>query len=59
MPQGNIVDEKNEVIWNYDICYEFDCDIEYAKDRGCDCKGDFTKEPCLFYDEHRELNLKD
>lgn len=59
MPQGNVVDEKGKVIWDFDICCEFDCDIEYAEKRNCDCKGDFTRKPCLFYFEHQKLNLKE
>ena len=56
MPQGNKVDENGVEIWPYDICCEFDCNIEYAKKNGIDCKGDFTKPPCMFNGEHEELN---
>lgn len=58
MPQGNVVDKDGKEIWAFDICCEFDCGIEYASKRGADCKGAFTKKPCIFYGEHVELNLK-
>ena len=60
MPQGNVVDKDGKEIWQYDICCEFDCNIEYAnKICKIDCKGDFTKPPCMFFGEHRYLNLKE
>ena len=56
MPQGRVVDENGKVIWEFDICVEFDCNIEYANSCNRDCKGDFTKKPCMFFGEHLELN---
>lgn len=58
MPQGSKLDENGKVIWPYDICCEFDCGIDYAMKNGADCKGDFTKKPCLFLGEHKYLNLE-
>ena len=58
MPQSSSVDENGKVIWKFDICCEFDCSVDFAKKHGCDCKGDFTKPPCMFYGEHQELNLE-
>lgn len=49
---------KEDTVWKFDICDEFDCTIEYAKSCGADCKGDFTKKPCIFLGEHNELNLE-
>lgn len=54
MPQGSRYDENGKLLWKFDICIEFDCNMEYAK---VDCKCDFTKKPCLFLGEHEELNL--
>jgi hypothetical protein len=59
MPQGNVVDENGKEVWPYDICCEFDCNVEFANKQGCDCKGDFTNKPCMFNGEHRLLNLKE
>jgi hypothetical protein len=56
MPQGSLYDAEGNLIWQFDICTEFDCNVEYANSQGCDCKGDFTKEPCNFYGEHLQLN---
>jgi len=56
MPQGSTYDEKGNLVWKFDICCEFDCNEEYAK---VDCKSDFTKPPCIFHGEHRELNLRE
>lgn len=50
MPQGSTAE------WKFDICCEFDCNVEFAAGRGIDCKGDFTKKPCMFLGEHEELN---
>lgn len=58
MPQGSLYDAEGNVIWKYDICCEFDCNIEYAAKRNRDCKGDFTKDPCIFLGEHKEMNLE-
>lgn len=58
MPQGSRYDENGKLLWQFDICIEFDCNTEYAASRGCNCGGDFTKEPCMFLDEHEELNLQ-
>lgn len=57
MPQGSYYDENGKLVWKFDICTEFDCNIEFAKQNKCDCKGDFTKEPCLFLDCHQEMNF--
>lgn len=43
--------------WSFNICSEFDCNQEYAAKYGAKCGGDFTKEPCLFLGEHKELNM--
>jgi hypothetical protein len=56
MPQGSKLDENGNVIWPYDICCEFDCNIEHAARYGVNCGGDFTKPPCMFLGEHKELN---
>lgn len=58
MPQGQVVDENGKVIWKFDICCEFDCNVEYAEEQGVRCNGDFTKKPCMFLGEHEELNLQ-
>ena len=58
MPQGSKYDENGKLIWKFDICCEFDCNTKYAKENKIDCGGDFTKPPCMFYGEHKELNLE-
>ena len=58
MPQGSRY-KDGKLEWPFDICIEFDCNIEYAKSCGRDCKGDFTKPPCMFLGEHKALNLED
>jgi len=41
-----------------DICCEFDCTRDYCKEReGYDCLGEFWEDKCIFYGEHRYLNL--
>lgn len=57
MPQGSRYDENGKLLWQFDICTEFDCNTDYAKTCGVDCGGDFTKKPCMFLREHEELNL--
>lgn len=57
MPQGSKYDEEGNLVWQFDICTEFDCTIEYAKRHGHDCGGDFTKKPCMFLGEHKVMNL--
>lgn len=59
MPQGSVLDKDGKTVWRFDICCEFDCNIEYANKRGADCKGDFTKRPCIFLGEHQAMNLED
>ena len=56
MPQGSHYDAEGNLIWKFDICCEFDCNQEFA---GVECEGDFTKEPCIFVGEHKEMNLKE
>jgi len=58
MPQGSVVDKDGKTIWKYDICCEFDCNIEFAESRGAKCDGDFTKRPCIFLGEHEYLNIE-
>lgn len=43
--------------WTFDICREFDCTEAYAAKHGAKCGGDFSKAPCLFLGEHKELNM--
>lgn len=57
MSQGSFRDEHGKLIWQFDICCEFDCNIEFANKNGRDCKGDFTKKPCMFHGEHLEMNV--
>ena len=57
MPQGSTYDAEGNLVWRYDICTEFDCNVQFANKRKCDCKGDFTKEPCMFLGAHIEMNL--
>ena len=56
MPQGQLKDENGNTVWPFNICTEFDCNEEFANKNDCQCGGDFTTRPCLFYGEHIELN---
>lgn len=59
MPQGSLYDAEGNLVWEFDICTEFDCNAYHAhRQYGIECGSDFTKEPCVFHEEHKELNLK-
>ena len=59
MPSGHKVVLEDGTEFRTCICCEFDCDQEYAKDRGVDCKGKFWEKECLFCDAHTYLNVEE
>ena len=43
--------------FEFDICDEFDCNIDYCiKTQGCDCGGKYWEKAWIFHGEHLELN---